>query len=118
MKTMFIKYYTREGHFNFCNLSELSFSCHLDVCDENADKIKSCNFTPEYELNGTDIDEVIAEITESLTRYWSTSDDRKEMIAFLEKNRTKIIKGNTKRRLAEIETELSALNEEKERLSK
>lgn len=116
--TMFIKYYTREGNFNFCKPSELSYSCHLDVCDENANRIKSCNFTPERELNGTDIDEIFIEITDSLDRYYSTSNDRKEMIEFLEKNRSKIIKGNKKRRLAEIETEMSSLQEEKHRLEK
>lgn len=115
--TMFIKYYTREGHFNYSDTNQVSFRCHLDICDEDANVIKYCNFRPEYELNGSNVDEIIAEITESLDRYWTTPDDRKEIVAFLEKNRSRIIEGNTKRRLAEIETELAALEEEKERLS-
>ena len=115
-KDMFVKYSTQEGHFNWSNTSEVSFSCHAAIYDMNGDKVIYCNFTPEYELNGTDIDEVVVEIQDSISRYWSTSDDRKDFIAFAEKNYDNIITGTRKRRLAEIKTELDALNEEKEKL--
>lgn len=114
---MFLKYYTREGHFNWSKPSEVSYSCNVAVYDDDANRIKYCNFTPEYELEGTDVHEAMAEIEESMSRYWSTSDDRKEMIAFLKENKLAIETGNVKRRLAVIDTELAALTEEKERLS-
>jgi len=115
-KEMFVKYFTREGRFNWCNTSEVSYSCNVKICDMNANILVNCNFTPERELNGTDIDEIIAEIQESISRYWTTSDDRKDFVTFAEKNHDNIIAGTRKRRIAEIKTELDALNEEKERL--
>ena len=115
-KEMFVKYHTREGNFNFLNTSEVSYSCYASIYDMDGDRLISCNFSPEYEVNGTDIDEVTAEIQESIERYWSTSDDRNEFIAFANENHDKIVSGTRKRRLAEIETELLALNEEKDKL--
>ena len=115
---MFLKYSTRKGHFNMLDPSEESFSCHVAVYDSKANKIKHCNFTPEYELNGTDVDEISAEIEESLARYWTTGDDRKEFVAYLAENQEEIERGNTERRLAEIKTEIDALQEEQKRLEK
>lgn len=114
---MFLKYSTREGNFNFARPSEVSYSCHIAVCDDDANKIKTCNFEPTFELNGSDVDEIDYELEESIGRYWSTSDDRKEMLAFLRANKSEIEAGNIRRRLAEIETEMSALQKEKERLT-
>ena len=114
---MFLKYSTREGNFNFARPSEVSYSCHIAVCDDDANKIKTCNFDPTFELNGTDVDEIDYELEESMERYWSTSDDRKEMLEFLRANKAELEAGNIRRRLAEIETEMSALQEEKERLT-
>ena len=114
---MFLKYTTREGNFNFARPSEVSYSCHIAVCDDDANKIKTCNFEPTFELNGTDVDEIDYELEESMGRYWSTSDDRKEMLEFLRVNKAELEAGNIRRRLAEIETEISALEEEKTRLT-
>lgn len=114
---MFLRYSTREGNFNFARPSEVSYSCHVYVCDDDANKIKTCNFEPTVELNGNDVDEIDYEIEESINRYWSTSDDRKEMLEFIRENKAEIEAGNKKRRLAEIETEIAALEEEKSRLT-
>ena len=114
---MFLKYTTREGNFNFARPSEVSYSCHIAVCDDDANKIKTCNFEPTFDLNGSDVDEIDYELEESIGRYWSTSDDRKEMLEFLRANKAEIEAGNIRRRLAEIETEISALEEEKTRLT-
>ena len=113
---MFLKYSTREGHFNLMQPSETSYSCHAAVYDENADRIISTNFDPGFELNGNDVDELAYELQESLNRTWSTDKSRKEMLDYLNKHQKEIENGNRKRRLAEIETELAALNEEKENL--
>lgn len=109
---MFLKYTTREGNYNLFKPSEKSFNCHVTVYDNRANVLKSCNFTPEYELNGTSVEEIESEITESLDRYWSTSDDRKDMLKYLARNRSTIEKGNIKRRISEIKTEIDALTEE------
>lgn len=114
---MFLKYSTREGNFNFARPSEVSYNCHIAVCDDDANKIKTCNFEPTFELNGSDVDEIDYELEESIGRYLSTNDDRKEMLEFLRANKAEIEAGNIRRRLAEIETEMSALQEEKERLT-
>ena len=98
------------------DLSEVSYSCHVAVYDDDANRIKSCNFTPTFDMNGTDVDEAIYEIEESMNRYWSTSDERKDMVNFLKEHQSEIEHGNALRRIAEINTELDALTEEKERL--
>ncbi len=113
---MFLKYSTREGNFNFARPSEVSYSCHIAVCDDEANKIKTCNFEPTFELNGSGVDEIYCELEESINRYWSTSDDREEMLKFLRANKDEIEAGNSRRRLAEIETEMDALKEERDRI--
>lgn len=115
---MFLKYSTREGNFNFVKPGEVSYSCHVVVCDDDANKLKTCNFEPTFELNGSDVYEIDYELEESMNRYWSTSDDRKEMLEFLRANKTEIEAGNIRRRLAEIKTEIDALEEEQARLTK
>lgn len=113
---MRLKYSTREGHFNWSNTSEVSFSCNVAVYDDNGDRIKVCNFTPEYELDGTDVEEIATEIESSMKRYWSTSDDRKDMVEFLREHETEIEQGNAKYSLDEIDKQLEKLNSEKQSL--
>ena len=113
---MRLKYSTREGHFNWSNTSEVSLSCNVAVYDDSGERIKVCNFTPEYEMDGTDVEDIVTEIEASMKRYWSTSNDRKDMIEFLQEHETEIDRGNAQYRLEEIDKQLEKLNSEKKSL--
>lgn len=104
-----LRYYTRKGRFDLMS-NEDSFSCHIAVY-ENGVRLAHCNITPEYEVDGDDIEEAISEINDYIRRTWYSSDmwEIRRLRNFLERYQDKIEYGNAKKELEVTNKEIDRL---------
>lgn len=103
-----LSYSTRQGKFDLLSDDE-SYSCHIAILDENGNKLLSTNISPEYEMDGNDIEEAICELEEAIRRTWTTSDTRPEVLQFLKDNQEALEYGNDVYELAEVLKETERL---------
>jgi hypothetical protein len=113
---MRLQYITRKGRFNLLG-NEESYSCHIAVYGDDGKKVKSTNITTEYEFDGNDPEEIMDEIQESIKRYWSTSDDRKEVWQFILDHQQEIELGNDEYELEQTIRQIEQLSSRAKTLS-
>jgi hypothetical protein len=113
-----LNYYTRSGKFNLMS-DEESFSCHLQVNDQDNNRVISCNTSPKYELDGTDVDEAIEEVQRDIDSHWisTATDDKKLFIAFLKRNKGAIRYGTDIKELEKLTKQIASMSERTATLS-
>lgn len=114
---MRLKYTTRLGAF-FLGSAEETYSCHIAVYDDESKKLISTNIRPEYELEGSDVEEIIQEIEEAIKRTWTTGDTRREMIDYLKEHQAEIELGNDTYELNTLVKKIEDMSSRVETLSK
>lgn len=113
---MRLKYSTRLGKF-FLGSDEETYSCHIAVYDDKGDRLISTNIRPEYELDGTDPEEIMDEIQTAIKRTWTTGDDRKECWKFILDHQKEIERGNDEYELEQTLEQVAKLSSRAEVLS-
>lgn len=114
---MRLEYSTREGNFDFAHPSEISYSTHMVVYDEEGKKLIHCNISPESDIEGNDPEEAIWYIKDQIQRVWSTANkERQAMVDYLKEHSEEIEKGNDKYELIQVNQRIEELTARKERL--
>jgi hypothetical protein len=114
-----LKYYTRQGNFDFSHPSDVSYSCHLSVY-QNGQRLLSTNVSPDYEYEGNDVDEAVDIIEQDIRSHWidTARSEKKCMVNFLKRHQEEIEMGNGRNRFTQVLKEIERLSSELEGLSR
>lgn len=109
-RTYSLRYYTRSGRFNLMS-NEESLSCHLEITDDLGNRVISTNISPEYEYEGTDVEEAIYAVEEDIKSYCfdGARTNKETFINFLKTHQEAIERGNDLKELKDIDKQLEKL---------